>query len=177
MSDQVQMPVRQAGAIYLKNMVNQFWMERSVDKPNELMPYSLQESDRATIRDNLIEAVIHSPDPIRAQLIVCVRTISQQDFPEKWPTIIDKVHQFIQTNDMNSWYGVLQAYYQLCKIYEYESLFIFYQFKNCDKDNKTNKKQKGTSLQKIERLITRPCRCCCRCFWSVCVSLWRTSPT
>lgn len=121
MSDQVQMPVRQAGAIYLKNMVNQFWLERSIDKPNELMPNSLQESDRVTIRDNLIEAVIHSPDPIRAQLIVCVRTISQQDFPEKWPSIIDKVHQFIQTNDINSWYGALQAYYQLCKIYEYKS--------------------------------------------------------
>ena len=118
MSDQIQMPVRQAGAIYLKNLVNQFWMERSVDKPTELMPYSLQDSDRATIKDNLIEAVIHSPDPIRAQLIVCVRTIAQQDFPEKWPTIIDKVHQFIQTNDINSWYGVLQAYYQLCKIFE-----------------------------------------------------------
>ena len=118
MSDQVQMPVRQAGAIYLKNLINQFWLERRVDKPNEPMPYSLQESDRTTIRDNLIEAVIHSPDPIRAQLIVCVRTISQQDFPEKWPGIIDKVHQFIQTNDINSWYGALQAYYQLCKIFE-----------------------------------------------------------
>lgn len=121
MSEQVQMPVRQAGAIYLKNLVNQFWLERKVDKPNELMPYSLKESDRVTIRDNLIEAVIHSPDPIRAQLIVCVRTVSQHDFPEKWPGIIDKVHQFIQTNDINSWYGVLQAYYQLCKIYEYKS--------------------------------------------------------
>lgn len=118
MSDQVQMPVRQAGAIYLKNLINQFWLERRVDKPDELMPNSLQESDRTTIRDNLIEAVIHSPDPIRAQLIVCVRTISQQDFPEKWPGIIDKVHQFIQTNDINSWYGALQAYYQLCKIFE-----------------------------------------------------------
>lgn len=121
MSDQVQMPVRQAGAIYLKNLINQFWLERRVDKPNEPMPYSLQDSDRNTIRDNLIEAVIHSPDPIRAQLIVCVRTISQQDFPEKWPGIIDKVHHFIQTNDINSWYGALQAYYQLCKIFEYKS--------------------------------------------------------
>lgn len=118
MSDQVQMPVRQAGAIYLKNLINQFWLERKVDKPNELMPYCLQESDKVTIRENIIEAVIHSPDPIRVQLIVCVRTISQQDFPDKWPGIVDKVHHFIQTNDINSWYGVLQAFYQLCKIYE-----------------------------------------------------------
>lgn len=65
MSDQVQMPVRQAGAIYLKNLINQFWLERKVDKPNELMPHSLQENEKVTIRDNIIEAVIHSPDPIR----------------------------------------------------------------------------------------------------------------
>ncbi len=65
MSEQVQMPVRQAGAIYLKNLINQFWLERKVDKPNEPMPFCLNESDRSTIRDNLIEAIIHSPDPIR----------------------------------------------------------------------------------------------------------------
>jgi len=121
MSEQVQMPVRQAGAIYLKNLINQFWLERKVDKPNEPMPFCLNESDRSTIRDNLIEAIIHSPDPIRVQLIVCVRTISTQDFPDKWPGIIDKVHHFIQSNDINSWYSVLQAFYQLCKIFEYKS--------------------------------------------------------
>jgi importin-8 len=65
MTDQVLMPVRQAGAIYLKNMVNQFWIERKVDKPNELVPFFLPESDKTLIRDNLIEALIHSPDPIR----------------------------------------------------------------------------------------------------------------
>lgn len=57
----------------------------------------------------------------RAQLIVCVRTITQQDFPEKWVAIVDKVHHFIQSNEINSWYGALQAFYQLCKIYEYKS--------------------------------------------------------
>jgi importin-7 len=65
MSEQVQMPVRQAGAIYLKNMVSQYWMDRKAEKPNELVPFCLYDSDKQTIRDNLIEAVIHSPDPIR----------------------------------------------------------------------------------------------------------------
>lgn len=65
MSDQIQMPVRQAGAIYFKNMVNQYWIERKAEKPNEIVPFCLHESDKNTIRDNLIEAVIHSPDPIR----------------------------------------------------------------------------------------------------------------
>jgi hypothetical protein len=118
MSEQVQMPVRQAGVIYLKNLINQYWYERSAEKPNEEISFTIHETEKQTIRDNLIEAVIHSPDPIRAQFIVCVRTITQQDFPDKWTAIVDKVHHFIQTNDINSWYGALQAFYQLCKIYE-----------------------------------------------------------
>jgi hypothetical protein len=118
MSDQVQMPVRQAGAIYLKNMVNQYWPELKPLKPSEPQPFCLHEQDKSTVRENLIEAIIHSPDPIRAQLVVCVRYIAQNDFPEKWPSIVEKVHYFIQNPDINSWYGSLQAFYQLCKIYE-----------------------------------------------------------
>ena len=123
MSEQVQMPVRQAGAIYLKNMVGQFWYEEKADKApatesGVTTAFTLPESDKHTIRENLIEAVIHSPDPIRAQLIVCVRQITTHDFPDKWVAIVDKVHHFIQNNDINSWYGALQAFYQLCKIYE-----------------------------------------------------------
>lgn len=117
----MQMPVRQAGAIYLKNMINQYWYEKKPEKVGEILPFSIPESDKQAIRDNLIEAVIHSPDPIRAQLIVCVRTITTQDFPEKWSAIVDKVHHFIQSNDVNSWYGALQAFYQLCKLFEYKT--------------------------------------------------------
>ncbi len=116
------MPVRQAGVIYLKNMVSQFWFEEKTDKPAEARAFTMADGDKSTIRDNLIEAVIHSPDPIRAQLIVCVRTVAQNDFPEKWSTIVDKVHHFIQTSDMNCWHGAMQAFYQLCKIYEYKSI-------------------------------------------------------
>ena len=124
MSDQVQMPVRQAGAIYLKNMIGQYWYEEKTDKlaADSARAFTLHESDKATIRDNLIEAVIHSPDPIRAQLIVCVRNVCTHDFPEKWPTIVDKVHHFIQTQDVNYWYGALQAFYQLCKLFEYKTV-------------------------------------------------------
>lgn len=128
MSEQVQMPVRQAGAIYLKNTINQYWHEPKTYKPNEPVPFSLHESDKATIRGNLIEAIIHSPDPIRAQLVVCVRVIATNDFPEKWSAIVDKVHHFIQNTDINSWYGSLQAFYQLCKIYEWEYYLLFMNF-------------------------------------------------
>jgi importin-7 len=115
MTDNIEMPVRQAGVIYLKNMISQYWSNDPNETPT--LP-TLPENDKQLIRDNIIEAVIHSVEAIRAQLIVCVRTITTYDFPEKWTQIVDKVHQYIQTNNINSWYGALQAFYQLCKIYE-----------------------------------------------------------
>ena len=77
MSEQVKMPVRQAGAIYLKNMINQYWIEQKpAEKPGEVVPFSLYEQDKQVIRDNLIEAVIHSPDPIRLNFVFLAFFIS-----------------------------------------------------------------------------------------------------
>ena len=58
-------PVRQAGVIYLKNMVNQFWNLREPDSPLEPIRFSIHEDDKAFIRSNIIEAIITSPELIR----------------------------------------------------------------------------------------------------------------
>ena len=49
----------------MKNMVCQFWEEREVAAPTDPVPFFVHEQDRQTIRDNIIEAVIQAPDPIR----------------------------------------------------------------------------------------------------------------
>lgn len=54
------------GVIYLKNMIVQYWKERD---PSELADASaafvIVEQDKATIRENIVEAVIHAPELIR----------------------------------------------------------------------------------------------------------------
>lgn len=54
------------GGIYLKNMIAQYWKER---EPSELAegvaPFIIAEQDKATIRENIVEAVIHAPELIR----------------------------------------------------------------------------------------------------------------
>ena len=54
------------GVIYLKNMIVQYWKERD---PSELVDNSatfvIVEQDKATIRENIVEAVIHAPELIR----------------------------------------------------------------------------------------------------------------
>ena len=55
-----------AGGIYLKNMISQYWKERD---PSELVDgvpmFVIADQDKATIRDNIVEAVIHAPELIR----------------------------------------------------------------------------------------------------------------
>ena len=54
-----------AGVIYLKNMVMQFWEDREAAHPTDPVPFGIHEQDRQAIRDNIIEAVIGAPEPVR----------------------------------------------------------------------------------------------------------------
>ena len=63
MSTEVEMPVRQAGAIYLKNLISSKWAVREAD--NGPVPFSIHEQDRAMIRDAIVDAVVHAPELIR----------------------------------------------------------------------------------------------------------------
>uniref|UniRef100_A0A8C4ZVN5 Importin N-terminal domain-containing protein n=1 Tax=Gadus morhua TaxID=8049 RepID=A0A8C4ZVN5_GADMO len=65
MSDMVEFPVRQAAAIYLKNMVSQYWQDREPAPGQVTFPFNIHENDRQQIREHIVEAVIQSPESIR----------------------------------------------------------------------------------------------------------------
>lgn len=58
------------GVIYLKNMITQYWPDRET-APGEIPPYSIPEEDRHCIRENIVEAIIHSPELIRYAVLTC----------------------------------------------------------------------------------------------------------
>lgn len=115
----VDMPVRQAGAIYLKNLVTQSWSDRDGELGQPL-PFSVHEQDRAMIRDSIVDAVVHAPELIRVQLAVCVSNMVKHDFPGRWTQIVDKISIYLQNPDANGWPGVLLCLYQLVKNFEYK---------------------------------------------------------
>lgn len=54
------------GGIYLKNMIAQYWKEREPSESVDgAVPFVIAEQDKATIRENIVEAVIHAPELIR----------------------------------------------------------------------------------------------------------------
>lgn len=119
MLQDVDMPVRQAGVIYLKNLISQHWADKEVE-PTEILPFTLHEQDRAMIRDAIVDAVVHAPELIRVQLSVCVSNIVKHDFPRRWTQIVDKISIYLQNPDPSGWSGALLCLYQLVKNFEYK---------------------------------------------------------
>ncbi|XP_077401238.1 importin-8 isoform X1 [Vanacampus margaritifer] len=118
-SEQVEFPVRQAAAIYLKNMIGQYWQDREPSVGKVVFPFNIHENDRQQIRNHIVEGIIRCPETIRAQLTMCLRTIIKHDFPGRWTAIVDELSLYLQSNNSGSWYGSLLALYQLVKTYEY----------------------------------------------------------
>ncbi|XP_074051432.1 importin-8 [Macrotis lagotis] len=119
-SDQIEFPVRQAAAIYLKNMVTQYWPDREPPPGEAIFPFNIHENDRQQIRDNIVEGIIRSPDLVRVQLTMCLRAIIKHDFPGHWTAVVDKIGYYLQSQSSGSWLGSLLCLYQLVKTYEYK---------------------------------------------------------
>lgn len=113
------MPVRQAGAIYLKNLISTSWQDREAEA-GEPVPFALHEQDRALIRDSIVDAVVHAPDLIRTQLCTCVNNMVKHDFPGRWTQIVDKISVYLSNPDPSGWHGALLGLYQLVKNFEYK---------------------------------------------------------
>ncbi|XP_066600372.1 importin-7 [Prorops nasuta] len=118
MSNEVPVPVRQAGVIYLKNLITTNWADREPESAP--VEFSIHEQDRAMIRDAIVDAVVHAPELIKVQLALCVSTIANHDFPGRWTQIIDKITIYLQNPDASCWPGILLALYQLVKNFEYK---------------------------------------------------------
>uniref|UniRef100_A0A8C2DCT1 Importin 7 n=1 Tax=Cyprinus carpio TaxID=7962 RepID=A0A8C2DCT1_CYPCA len=119
MSEQLDLPVRQAGVIYLKNMVTQHWSEG--DNANTEGPTSnIPEEDKQFIRDHIVEAINPTPERLRVQLTTCIHHMIKHDYPARWTAIVDKIGFYLQSDNSGCWLGILLCLYQLVKNYEYK---------------------------------------------------------
>lgn len=123
--NEVPLPVRQATAIYVKNFITRYWLEKEVEGNAGQMEFSIHEQDRTLVRNNIVESLIQAPGVLSNRNIyihisTCVYHIIKCDFPGRWPQIVEKISVFLQNRDYNSWSGAVLCLYQLVKNYEYK---------------------------------------------------------
>jgi len=111
---QAELPMRQAASIQFKTLVGKGWDPRGEASAR------LHEEDKATVRANVLEALIQSPPIIRSQLVECMKVMVNADFPEKWPDLLSTLIGFMQTDDVPRVYGAVQVIMLLCRKYEFK---------------------------------------------------------
>ena len=111
---QAELPMRQAASIHFKNLVAKGWEPRREESAR------LHEEDKATVKENVLEALIQSPDQVRSQLVECMKVMVNADYPEKWPNLLPTLLGYLQTDDVPRVYGAVQVIMLLCRKYEYK---------------------------------------------------------
>ena len=106
--------MRQSATINLKNLIAKGWDPRREDAAR------LHEEDKATVRANVLEALIQSPEIVRSQLNECVKVIANADFPERWPNLLETLVGYLATDDVPRVYAAVTVISVLCRKYEYK---------------------------------------------------------
>ncbi|CAI9738711.1 importin-7-like isoform X1 [Octopus vulgaris] len=118
MSDNLEITVKQAAVSYFKNLVKKYWDNSEIETDSATTLFSISEEDRAAVRRHIIEAIIHSPDIIRSQLSISLSIIVKHDYPNRWPTFVEKIAACILSQNHTAWNGALVSLYQLVKVHE-----------------------------------------------------------
>ena len=113
---QLDLTIRMSGAIAFKNFVKRNWSQ-SEETDNKIC-----DTDRNQVKKVIIDLMLNSPEQIQRQLSDSVSIIGRQDFPEKWPHLLDDmVSKMVgNENNLNVINGVLQTAHSLFKRYRHE---------------------------------------------------------
>lgn len=107
--------VRQVASIHFKNFVAKNW---SPDEPDEQQ--KIAESDKSTVRENIVGFITQVPPLLRVQLGECVKTIIHADYPEQWPSLLHLVKCNLQSQDQQQIFGALYVLRILARKYEFK---------------------------------------------------------
>lgn len=111
---EAEMTIRVAAAIAFKNYIKRNWKvhEDSTDK--------IHPEDRTTVKNLIVALMLRSPEQIQRQMSDAVSIIGREDFPERWPNLLQEMINHFKTGEFHIINGVLQTAHSLFKRYRYE---------------------------------------------------------
>lgn len=106
--------VEVAAAVTFKNYIKRNWKisDEETDK--------IHGQDRDAIKRSIVDLMLKSPPAIQKQLSAAIAIIGQQDFPGKWPHLLNEMVGKFATGDFHVINGVLQTAVSIFEKYAYE---------------------------------------------------------
>jgi exportin-2 (importin alpha re-exporter) len=110
---------RLAGALFFKNFIKRKWVDEDGNYLN---------ADTDLIKSEIIPLMITLPNNLQVQIGEAVSIISDSDFPERWPTLIDDLVNKLSEDDMITNKGVLTVAHSIFKrwrpLFRSDALFL-----------------------------------------------------
>uniref|UniRef100_A0A7S0V0E3 Importin N-terminal domain-containing protein n=1 Tax=Polytomella parva TaxID=51329 RepID=A0A7S0V0E3_9CHLO len=165
---EVDLAVRQIAAINLKNFVKKSWAAH-VPRPDAPAEFSIPDEDKVVVRENIFDTLLRAPHVVQTQLGEIFKVIIYEDFPEKWPGLIEKILPCLSQQDPILLHGSLYALRIVCRKYEFRS-----EEDREPLDNLINLIF-GPVLTVFKQLLAQPAetpglapflKLCCKVFWS-----------
>ena len=114
-SSEVPAHIRQASAIAFKNLLKRHW--RILD---ETVSPVISQQDRDYVKSVIVQLMLKTPEAVQRQLSDAISIIGLEDFPKKWPGLLEEMVQYFQTSDFHLINGVLQTADSLFRRYRHE---------------------------------------------------------
>eukprot|EP01114_Cavostelium_apophysatum_P013267 TRINITY_DN3173_c0_g1_i1.p1 TRINITY_DN3173_c0_g1~~TRINITY_DN3173_c0_g1_i1.p1 ORF type:complete len:974 (+),score=292.68 TRINITY_DN3173_c0_g1_i1:302-3223(+) len=108
----VDMGLRQAGAVFFKNYIKQNWANRD--------SAIISPQDRDAIKSIIVELMLNVPPLIQKQISTALQLISEQDFPNEWQSLLPDLIKRFQTQDFKVINGVLHTTHSILKRYRHQ---------------------------------------------------------
>eukprot|EP00002_Diphylleia_rotans_P031455 TRINITY_DN6535_c0_g1_i4.p1 TRINITY_DN6535_c0_g1~~TRINITY_DN6535_c0_g1_i4.p1 ORF type:complete len:815 (+),score=160.43 TRINITY_DN6535_c0_g1_i4:58-2502(+) len=110
----VPIPLRQAAAVYFKNLVKNHWGQ------GEDQAFSLHDQDREFIRAQLVGLYLHCPPAIQNILAQSIALIGSHGLAANWPNLVPEMVARMGANDFDTIHHILKISNSLFKRYRYE---------------------------------------------------------
>ncbi|EUC54354.1 importin, putative, partial [Rhizoctonia solani AG-3 Rhs1AP] len=119
-TDGVDLSVRQAAVVFLKNAVSRGYGISNAAAQQQLSTPPIPDTDKRYIKQHILPLIVASPNRvIRIQLAAVLKTLVSHDFPDKWPGFMDNVVQLLQSDRPESVFGGMTALLEIFKTYRY----------------------------------------------------------
>lgn len=123
-SEQTDLGVRQAVAVYFKNRVVRSWIapvEETTRKARHNY-VAISQTDRIAVKQNLLHLIVSSPSVLQVQLASALGTVLHSDFPDQWPEYMQNVNTLLQSDNARSVQGGLLALLEVVRLYKWKAV-------------------------------------------------------